>query len=447
MHILSHKITTTRDSITAQAGLLAPLQLMGSLGLTERINQHLPTPESNRGFAPSLYVQTTMLMLHAGGECLEDVRHLCEDSALLGMLDIKQFPSARALGDWLHRIGNKPQILASLIPVNQCFLQAALGDCKAVTLDIDACEIVANKKHAQWTYKGNKGYMPMVGHIAETDPVVAYDFREGNVPPNKDNLGFIKYCEQALPSGCSLKAVRIDAAGYQKSIIQYCHAKGLDFAIRVPISPTIKQWINERKGPDWETIHDDKGQPTLQSACCTSHCIGDHKDPFRLIIQRHPKSHQSELALDQEEAGTNDTYTVNGYIYRAIATAREGGSAKEIIDWYNQRGETSENRIKELKLDFNGDHLPCSDFKANALYFGICTLAYNLLALMRQLAPAELKMHRVKAIRWSVYQLAGKVVNSGRRLLLKVSETRVALFERLLKLFTEYRPPPQPTQT
>ena len=136
-----------------------------------------------------------------------------------------------------------------------------------------------------------------------------------------------------------------------------------------------------------------------------------------------------------------------GPCFRDISYWTRLGSAKDIIDWYNQRGETSENRIKELKRDFNGDHLPCSDFKANALYFGICTLAYNLFALMRQLAPAELKMHRVKAIRWSVYQLAGKVVNSGRQLLLKVSEKRVALLERLLKLFTEYRPPPQLTQT
>ena len=115
---------------------------------------------------------------HAGGEYLEAVRHLREDSALLGRLAIKPFPTARALGDWLHRIGNNRQIFASLIPVNQGFLQAALGGCKAVTLDIDACDILANKKHAQWTYKGNKGYMPMGGHIAETDQVVAYDFRE-----------------------------------------------------------------------------------------------------------------------------------------------------------------------------------------------------------------------------------------------------------------------------
>ena len=58
-----------------------------------------------------------------------------------------------------------------------------------------------------------------------------------------------------------------------------------------------------------------------------------------------------------------------------------------------QRGEDSENRIKELKLDFGGDTLPCSDFVANALYFLISALSYNLFALMRHLLPGELSQH------------------------------------------------------
>jgi len=59
-------------------------------------------------------------------------------------------------------------------------LKSALHQSKGITLDIDATEIIANKADAKWTYKKNKGYMPMVGHIAETGQVVACDFREGN---------------------------------------------------------------------------------------------------------------------------------------------------------------------------------------------------------------------------------------------------------------------------
>ena len=75
--------------------------------------------------------------------------------------------------------------------VNQHLLRATLGNCKSLTLDIDATEVIADKSTALWTYKGNKGFMIMLGHIAETGQVAAYDFRQGNVPPSKDNLAFI----------------------------------------------------------------------------------------------------------------------------------------------------------------------------------------------------------------------------------------------------------------
>ncbi len=38
---------------------------------------------------------------------------------------------------------------------------------EAYTLDADATEIVGEKADAYYTYKGNKGYMPMAGFIYE----------------------------------------------------------------------------------------------------------------------------------------------------------------------------------------------------------------------------------------------------------------------------------------
>jgi hypothetical protein len=42
--------------------------------------------------------------------------------------------------------------------------------------------------------------MPIVGHIAENGVIVAEEFREGNVAPATDNLGFVKKCVAQLPS-------------------------------------------------------------------------------------------------------------------------------------------------------------------------------------------------------------------------------------------------------
>jgi hypothetical protein len=57
-----------------------------------------------------------------------------------------------------------------------CFL---LNHCKNITLDIDASEVIANKANTQWTYKKHKGYMPIIGHIAQTGQIVATNFRTG----------------------------------------------------------------------------------------------------------------------------------------------------------------------------------------------------------------------------------------------------------------------------
>jgi len=49
----------------------------------------------------------------------------------------------------------------------------SLRRCKVVTLEIDATEVEANKANPKWTYKGHRGDMPMVGHIAETDSTLS----------------------------------------------------------------------------------------------------------------------------------------------------------------------------------------------------------------------------------------------------------------------------------
>ena len=156
--------------------------MMESLHLDERIDHHFPAPRSNRGYQPSVFIKTLMLMQHEGSFRLDDVRHIQEDDALCIVLGIDRIPQATTLGDWLRRMGAEPQIRDAWVKVNQALLQSALHRCKQVTLDIDATEIVAHKADAAWTYNKNKGFMPMVGHIAETGQVAGVDFRHAGYP-------------------------------------------------------------------------------------------------------------------------------------------------------------------------------------------------------------------------------------------------------------------------
>lgn len=439
--MLPYKFDTTNDLLTSRAGLLSIAQLMETLNQAERIDQHFPLPKSNRGYKPSTFIKTLILMQHEGSFHLDDIRHLQEDEALRTVLNLDKLPSATTLGDWLRRMGKVPSIEDAWVAINQAVLQSALHRCKEVTLDIDATEIIADKTSAQWTYNKNKGFMPMVGHIAQTGQIVAVDFREGNVPPAQDNLAFIRQCQQSLPEGCTLNALRIDSAGYQTKIIAYCDEHGIEYAIRAKSSASMRAQFEAASDSDWQPLIDKKGEPINgEDTYRTSFCIGDYERAFTLIVQR--KAIQGQTNLELESENNADELSIGGYIYRAIATNRDELSDSSIVHWYNQRAEDSENRIKELKLDFGGDTLPCSDFKANALYFLISALSYNIFALMRALLPEELSHHRATTLRWRLYAIAAKVVKTGRQLFVKLKEKHRTLLEQVLTALKELKPPP-----
>jgi len=441
MNILPYKLTTTNDQLTSRAGLLTLAELMRSLKLAEHLDQQFPLPGSNRGFKPSVFIETLILMQHEGSFHLDDVRHLQKERALLKVLGMTRIPQATALGGWLRRMGQNRTALCAWRAVNQRILKTTLHNKKAVTLDIDATEIISHKAQAQWTYKKNPGYMPMVGHIAETGQIVACDFREGNASPARENLEFIQQCEEALPAGCQVDKLRIDAAGYQTKIIQYCDQQGIQYAIRAKLSRSLKEQIRVIKDSDWQPLLNRQGKPAdNQQTCRIPHWIGDYEQPFTLVIQR--KAIHGQTALDLTDDAENEQLSDGRYIYRAIASNRESLNDSEIIHWYNQRGEDSENRIKELKLDFGGDTLPCSDFQANTLYFHICALSYNLFALMRQLLPEELAQHRAMSIRWKLYGMAAKIVRTARQVWVKTQAPHQRLLEQVLMAMRRVDPPP-----
>ncbi len=67
---------------------------------------------------------------------------------------------------------------------------------------------------------------------------------------------------------------------------------------------------------------------------------------------------------------------------------------------------------------------------------------YNLFALMRQLLPEELASHRVTTIRWRLYGMAAKVVNTGRQLYVKLQTANKAILEKMLLALRRFDPPP-----
>jgi len=73
-------------------------------------------------------------------------------------------------------------------------------------------------------------------------------------------------------------------------------------------------------------------------------------------------------------------------IKRPLTATNRKGPPAEIVWWYNQRGELSENLIKALTIGFGMEWLPCGTFTANAVFFCLRALADNLFVLFKLLA-------------------------------------------------------------
>ena len=412
--ILPFKLEMTRDMITPHAGLALLGEFAVGLGLLESVDRYLPEPGSGAGYNPSEYIFPLVLMLNGGGRNLEDTRQIRDDEGLREILPLERIPSSDACGDWLRSTGVKGG-LSGLEKVTKKLLKQGMkyDGIKDYTLDIDATGIVAEKHSAKMTYKGFKGYMPIVGHIAENGLVVGDEFREGNESPAARNLAFIKHCARQLPKGKRIASVRSDSAAYQADIINYCEQEGIQFAIGADLDEAVVQAIKGVPDGDWKPYQNGYIAETV-------HSMNKTAQAFRLIIMRRP--YQGTLFGEQE---LNVKYTV-------IATNRME-SAEEVVKWYNQRGECSENRIKELKIGFGMERMPCGQYEANAVFFRIGVLAYNLfrLFILNTLATSWHR-HQVQTVRWRLYQIAGKIVFHGGQVFLKVRRA-------LCRLFTDIR--------
>ncbi len=167
----------------------------------------------------------------------------------------------------------------------------------------------------------------MIGHLAEAGVVIRDEFREGNIAPASGNLEFIKDCCACLPKGHTIANVRLDSAGYQADIFNYCEATGKTFAIGGRLDAPTLAAIEAIPDSAWTQYADCALDETL-------HSMGNTGRAFRLIVVRYKR--QAELFDDRPR-------------YHVIASNRIEQAAATLV-WYRQRGEVSENGIKELKI-------------------------------------------------------------------------------------------------
>ncbi len=423
--VFPFKIETTKERLTAHGGLALMGEFNHGIGLRELTDQYLPAPGSNRGFDPSVIVDSLVLMLQGGGKSLEDLRELRNEDGLMKLLGRDEIPEPDTVGDWLRRMGDPKKGEAGLKgldrvrgKINERILRR--DGIKEYTLDADATEIIGEKADALFTYNWNKGYMPVAGFLYET-PVCVYDeFREGNVAPAFGQKEFYLQCKKRMPVGKRIGNYRADSASYQAGLFNQLEEDGVKYGITADQDKAVKALIGLIKEGEWKEPVRGCGYELAE----TVHCMNETKKAFRLVVKREIRR-QGEL------------FEVKGapYFYHAVATnwLEEQKDTAAVLKWHNQRGQ-AENFNKEIKIGFGMERMPCGQTYANAVFFRIGIIAYNLFVGFKRLScPESWMKHTITTFRWKMVQVAGRIVKHAGEMVLKlmIDLEKLELFRKI----------------
>jgi hypothetical protein len=472
----------TESGMTALAGLPAYLELAIVSGLTDSIKRHPGMCAiKEQGWTDTQIVMSLVLLNIAGGDSVDDLRILEKDEGLVRVVrrvgfsghprkerreqerrwrkECKRaFPSPSVVFRYLESFVNQAE--ETKRTMGQAFIPAANERLQALkqvnpdllrfaqrkspqaeaTLEMDASIVETFKQDALYSYKGSPSVQPLSVRWAELDLVAHSEFRDGNVPAAYQNLRVLQETMNVLPKGVQKVYFKSDTAAYQKELLIYC-AEGqnerfgvIEFAVGADVTAEFKKAVAAVEEKEWHPLEREiegrkvaTGQEWAEVCFVPAWAARSKKGPgYRFLAIRELLGQKEFSGMEAQLPFPTLNWGEQRYKLFGMVTNRDLAGDK-LIWWSQERCGKGEEMHAIMKSDLAGGHLPSAHFGANAAWWAIMILAFNLNSLMKHLAlPEEWESKRLKAVRFGLINLAGRVVSRSRQLLIRLSDSHPA---------------------
>ena len=414
------KITYSTENIKSYGGINIADSIIDNTSVYKTIDQSLGKRGIKSVYSYSDLFRSYLLMTLCGGECAEDItEHLCGE-----LSQIKSFEvcSADTLLRMQKELATEKETTISGTGIEHDFninkemnrlmvrLLIQTGQLSTVNedyiFDYDNQFIPTDKYDSKRSYKHADGYFPGIASIGNFP--VYIENRNGNSNVKYKQEETLKRAYGILSEfSIKVKYSRMDCGSFDKEVIPVVEANSQYFCIRAQRCASLYDIVRGMTGWTKATI----GFKEYEVASIEYAPFGWKKN-YRYVITREKKADAQ-----------GDLFTGDDYHYRAIMTNNDEMTNLEIVEFYNNRGQ-SERLFDEMNNDFLWKKMPFSFLNENTVFLVMMAICRNLYHFLIDFISKKVSFikptFRLKKFIFRFMVVPAKWITQGRQQILKL---------------------------
>jgi Transposase DDE domain group 1 len=418
------KITYSTQNINSFGGINFADSIIGNASVYKTIDQTLGQRGINAGYSYSDLFRSYLLMVLCGGGCAEDItEHLrselsqvkgfevCSADTLLRMqkeLTTEKESTVSQTGtghDFNVNLDMNKLMVKLLVQTGQLSPKN-----ESYIFDYDNQFIPTDKYDSKRSYKHADGYFPGIASIGNFPVYIENRNGNSNVKYKQDET--LKSAYEVLGGfGIKVKHSRMDCGSFDQKVVPVVEANSQYLYIRAQRCASLYDIVRGMDGWKTETI----GFKEYQVASIEYAPFGWDKT-YRYVITREKKAN-----------GQGDLFTGDGYAYRAIMTNNREMTDLEVVEFYNNRGE-SERLFDEMNNDFLWKKMPFSFLHENTVFLVMMAICRNLYHFLTEFIGKRVGFikptFRLKKFIFRFMVVPSKWITQGRQQVLKLFSTK-----------------------
>jgi len=368
-------------------------EFIGLLQVKDRLRHALRDPRPRTRYTVSQMVLALTYPMILGLDRLEAASFLRSNSVFQYLTGLPQFPDPTTLRRFLY--GASPALRDQLRRVTDRLTAALLQhphQRSRLLLDLDSTvlPVYGTQERARVAYnpkrRGARSYEPLLCFEALSGLFWAGHQRPGGSPGADEVVPLLERCWALAPASIRETRVRGDHSFYSDATLTWLEAQRAAYAIVARLTAPLKRRVTTLRyralSPHWGVAETDY------------QATGWTRKRRIVAVRKRLEPHDPQPTL----------FVLGRYAYHAYVTNLDL-QPESVWRFYNDRARL-ELLIKELKHDYALGQIPTRRFDANALYFEILRLAYNLVVGFQTLClPNTWQQATLATIRTNFFML------------------------------------------